>query len=219
MTLDPTNTIAPEAKQNDKEYNFRQLEAKYERQIAQERAEREKISRELDEIRQNSVRNQPEDDDSEPYVDHKKLEKKFSSFEKRLEEKIDQRADQRARQLLDNEKKQSWMQTNSDFYDVMQHAEKLAQTNPDLADTILRMPDSFERQKLVYSNIKALGLHKPESKQPSIQEKIDANKRSPYYQPSGVAPAPYAQAGDFSPVGQKNAYDQMKALQNKMRLG
>jgi hypothetical protein len=79
------------------------------------------------------------------------------------------------------------------------------------------MPDTFERQKLVYKNIKAFGLDRPEAKQPSIQEKIDSNKRSPYYQPSGVGSAPYASAGDFSASGQKQAYDKMKELQNRLR--
>jgi hypothetical protein len=99
----------------------------------------------------------------------------------------------------------------------MQHAEKFAQKDPELAETILNMPDSFERQKLVYKSIKALGVHKPEVQAPSIQDKIDANRRSPYYQPSGPGSAPYQSQGDFSPAGQKNAYAKMKELQNRLR--
>ena len=101
----------------------------------------------------------------------------------------------------------------------MNHAEKLAQKDPELAETILSMPESFERQKLVYKNIKALGLHLPEQKAQSIQEKVDANRRNPYYQPSGIANAPYASQGDFSPQGQQQAYNKMRELQKKMRLG
>ena len=73
-------------------------------------------------------------------------------------------------------------------------------------------------QKLVYENIKALGVDKPEQKQNSVQEKIDANKRSPYYQPSGVGSAPYASAGDFSDSGQKNAYAKMQELKKRLRI-
>jgi len=101
----------------------------------------------------------------------------------------------------------------------MQHVEKFAQMDPELADTILEMPDTFERQKLVYKNIKALGVHKPKVVEASIQAKVDANRKSPYYQPTGVSPAPYNNsAGDFSPSGQKNAYDQMQKLKAQLRI-
>ena len=80
------------------------------------------------------------------------------------------------------------------------------------------MPEGFERQKLVYKNIKALGVHKPEQKQPSIQDKVDANKRSPFYQPNGVGSAPYSSVGDFSAGGQKNAYEKMQQLKSKLRI-
>jgi len=80
------------------------------------------------------------------------------------------------------------------------------------------MPDGFERQKLVYQSIKELGLNKPEQKQPSIQEKIDANRKSPFYQPTGMGTAPYSNSGDFSSSGKKNAYDKMKELQARLRI-
>jgi len=80
------------------------------------------------------------------------------------------------------------------------------------------MPAGFERQKLVYKNIKALGLHKEKPRESTIQEKIDANRRSPYYQPSNVGSSPYGGTGDFSNNGQKNAYDKMQELKNRLRL-
>jgi len=89
---------------------------------------------------------------------------------------------------------------------------------PELAESILEMPESFERQKLVYKNIKALGLHQPKPKEPTIQETVDARRKGPYYQPSAVGAAPYHSAGDFSASGQKNAYDKMKELQARLRL-
>jgi len=101
---------------------------------------------------------------------------------------------------------------------IQQHADKFAEREPELAETILQMPEGFERQKLVYKNIKALGLHKPAEVKSTIQDKVDANRRSPYYQPSGVGSAPYAAAGDFSPSGQKNAYQKMQELKNKLRI-
>jgi len=208
-----------EAKTNDKELNFRALEAKYQKELAhanQARMEAEKRAEEAMSRRQQIQ--EEEDDDSDPYIDQKKLSKTLSSFEKKLEEKIDKRAEEKARGMIDQNKRESWLRNNPDFYEVLQLADQFAKKDPELAESILEMPEGFERQKLVYKNIKALGLHKPEVKQPSIQEKIDANRRSPYYQPSGVANAPYASTGDFSPVGQKNAYQKMQELKNKLRV-
>lgn len=218
MTVSPDESIAPENKLSDKELNFRQLEAKYQRQLEQERAARLEAEKRAEEAaRKKSIDEDDEDDDSEPYVDHRKLDKKLAKFGEQTQ-KITQTEIQKAVQAaLQEEKKQSWLKNNSDFYDVLQHAEKLAQQDPELAETILQMPEGFERQKLVYKNIKALGLHRPMEKQPSIQEKIDANRRSPYYQPSSVGTAPYASAGDFSPAGQKSAYEKLLSL--KKRLG
>ncbi len=210
------SAAAQENKVSDKELNFRALESKYRRELEQERAARAEAERRIQEY---SSRNnqQDDDDDDEPYVDKRRLEKRFSSFEQRLDEKIEKKAEEKARNMMQKEKQEAWLKTNSDFYDVMQHVEKFANHDPELAETILHMPDSFERQKLVYKNIKALGLHQ-EKKQPSIQDKIDANRRGPYYQPSGVSAAPYASSGDFSSSGQENAYKKMKELQSRLRM-
>lgn len=212
--------VAAEQKPNDKEYNFRALEAKFQ-QERQARLEAERKVQEAERLAREMAqkRSEPDDDeDDEPYVNPKKLDKKLSSFEKRLEEKIDKRAEEKARSMLDQQKKESWMRSNPDFYEVLQHAEKFAQHDPELAETILEMPEGFERQKLVYKNIKALGLHKPQQKEASIQDKIDANRRGPYYQPTNVNAGPYAMAGDFSQAGQKNAYQKMQELKARLRM-
>ena len=119
---------------------------------------------------------------------------------------------------ITEERQNNWMKNNPDFQEVMSHAEKFAQLDPELAETILEMPAGFERQKLVYKNIKALGIHKEKPRESSVQEKIDANRRSPYYQPSGVGASPYGNVGDFSPSGQKQAHDKMQELKNRLRL-
>jgi len=219
MTVPVQDNAIQEPKPNDKEYNFRQLEAKYQRELAQERARREEAERIASDMKNQRAQIQEDESDNEPYVDHKKFEKKMSAFEKRMEEKIEKKTEEKARVLIDGEKRDLWMRQNPDFYDVLQHAERFSQENPELAETILEMPEGFERQKLVYTNIKALRLDKPEQKQPSVQDKIDANRRSPYYQPSGVGAAPYnAGQGDFSPAGQKNAYAKMQELKSRMRV-
>lgn len=205
-----------ENKPSDKELNFRALETRYQKQLEQERAEREKLQKEL-EMRQN-VSNQEEDEDKEPYVDHKKLNKTLNKFGQNTQSEI-QKAMEIAKQKAKEELKQElWLESNPDFYEVLQHAEKFAQKAPKLAETILRMPEGFERQKLVYENIKELGINKPAAKEPTVQEKIDANRKSPYYQPSGIGTPPYAGGGDFSPQGQKTAYDQMQALKARLKI-
>lgn len=205
---------------SNKELNFRKQEAMYQRQLEQERLSKEQLQRELDEARSVKHRQNQDDDedDNEPYVDRKKLAKHFSSFEKRMDEKIDKKAEEKAFAMVAKERKDNWLKNNPDFYEVLQHADKFAERDPDLAESILTMPEGFERQKLVYKNIKALGIHKPDVKQPTIQDKVDANRRSPYYQPGGVGAAPYANVGDFSPAGQKAAHAKMLELKSKLRI-
>lgn len=209
---------------SDKELNFRKLEQKLEleRQAReQERQERLALQEKIAKIEKSRTPvEQDEDDDSEPYVDHKRLQKKLSKFEKDMEGKIDQIAEKKAHAMIAEEKRSQWLRNNPDFQDIMQHAQKFADHDPELAETILNMPEGFERQKLVYKNIKALGLHKPpEPKKSEIQDTIDRNRRTPYYQPSGVGTAPYASQGDFSASGMKNSYEKMQELKRKLRLG
>jgi len=215
----PSQTVSTptETKPNDKEYNFRQLEQKYQRQLDQERAARieaEKIAQEA----QQKKHVQEDEDDSEPYVDHKKLKREQAKFGQEIKQQTQAEIKQAVQQALAQERQQNWIKSNPDFYEVLQHAEKFAQQDPELAEAILDMPDTFERQKLVYKNIKALGVHKPKVVESSIQQKVDANRRSPYYQPSGVASTPYSSQGDFSQSGQKNAYEQMQKLKSQLRI-
>lgn len=200
---------------SDKELNFRALQQKYEKQLAEERAARQEAER----IAQERSKLHNDDDDSdEPYVDNKRLNKKLQKFGEQAKQETQSEIKQAVSQALYEERKQNWLKNNQDFYDVMQHAQKFAEKDPELAETILEMPDTFERQKLVYKNIKAMGIHKPQATEPSIQQKIDANRKSPYYQPSGVGTAPYASQGDFSPSGQKNAYDKLQELKRNLRI-
>lgn len=199
---------------NDKELNFRALEARYEKKLAEERQARLDLEQRL---KQNT---QSDDDDTdEPYVDHKRLNKKLSKFNESTQSEIHKAMETAKLSAKEELKQEMWLENNPDFYDTLKnHADKFAEKAPKLADSILRMPEGFERQKLVYQNIKALGIDEPEKKQSTVQEKIDANRRSPFYQPSGVGSAPYASQGDFSPTGQKNAYDKLQELKKNLRL-
>jgi|SRR5215469_3674274 len=215
------NQTQVETKQNDKELNFRMLEAKYEKQLAQERAARLEAEKQAQEAltKKQQASFQEEEDDNEPYVDHKKLNKTLNKFSQNTQSDIQKAVDMAKKQAKEELKQEMFIDQNKDFYDVLQkHAEKFAEKAPHLADAILNMPEGFERQKLVYHNIKMMGLDKPEQKTSTIQDKIDSNKKGLYYQPSGIGTAPYAQSSDFSAGGQKQAYSKMQELKSRLRL-
>ena len=201
-----------------KELNFRALEKKYQVQLEQERAGRLEAERIANETRAKYMSHEEDDTESEPYVDHKRLKKSQERFGQQLKQETQTEINKAVQQALYEERNRNWLSRNSDFEETMKHAQKLYELDQELADTILEMPNNFERQKLVYKNIKALGLDKPQVKQPSIQDKVDANRKSPYYQPTGVGTAPYSSQSDFSDSGQKNAYDKMKDLQKRLRI-
>jgi hypothetical protein len=205
-----------ENKPNDKELNFRMLEQRYQRELEKERTAR--IAAE-EAVQQRKTTSADDEDDTEPYVDHKKLNKTLTRHTQNTQTEIQKAMEQAKHAAKEELKQEMWLENNPDFYDVLKHAEKFAQRAPKLADTILRMPEGFERQRLVYQNIKALDIDKPDVKQPSVQEKIDANRKGPYYQPSGISNAPYTSQGDFSESGQKQAYDKMQQLKSRLRLG
>jgi len=210
---------AADVQKNDKEYNFAQIRQQLEREKNEKLHLKEEIEK-LKKVAQSTLPSGDEDsaDDDEPYIDHKRLKKELGKVVQKTYADTDQKINQAVSRALSEERQKQWLKNNPDFYEVMDHAQAFADRDPELAETILEMPEGFERQKLVYKNIKALGIHKKPEPTPSIQEKIDANRRSPYYQPSGVANAPYASAGDYTPAGQKNAYQKMQELKGRLRI-
>lgn len=205
-----------QAKPTDKELNFRILEAKYEKQLAQERQARQDAESKFQEIQR--LKSQEEEVDDEPYIDHKKLEKKLAKFGEQSNQRTQTEIQKAVQTAIAEERKENWIKNNPDFYDTLNHAQAFAEKNPMLAEIILKMPESFERQQLVYNNIKALGIDKPEEKHSSMQQKVDANRRGPSYQPSNVGTSPYSNQQDFSPQGQKEAYAKMQELKSRLRI-
>lgn len=206
--------IKQEEKVSDKELNFRLQASSYEKKLAEEREQRQALERKVEELSRTQTE---KEDDYEPYVDEKKLNKKLTQFGQQTQ----QQTQQEIRKMLKDERDQMWLESNSDFDDIMkaENLQKFANNSPDLAKNILSLPDTFERKKLVYSNIKALGLHKPEEPKENIQDLIDNNPRKLYYQPSNVGQGPYNSHGDFSQKGQKEAYEKMQELKSRLRLG
>lgn len=217
-----TPVVQQEQKPSDKELNFRALEARYQKQLEQERLEKERAIRELqDKIKQRHEEDDSEEDDdyNEPYVEKKKLAKKFNQFNQSTQSEIKKAMEIAKEKAKEELKQELWLENNSDFFQVMQNADKLMEKAPRLAEVILKMPEGFERQKLVYENIKSLGLDRSPQKEPSIQDKINANRKSPYYQPSNVpSPAYNSHQGDFSDNGKANAYKHMQELKSRLRI-
>jgi hypothetical protein len=202
---------------NSKELNFRRQQQMYERMLA----EKENRLAEMEQrISQAQSRAEPEEEDDDEPIDKKKLDKKLQKFGQKARQETLTEVQKAVQEALAKKERDDFIKYNPDFFDTLQnHAETFAQKAPHLAEAILRMPEGFERQQLVYSNIKALGLDKPTQKEPSIQETIDQKRKGPYYQPTGQGAAPYsANKGDYSPTGQKSAYQQMQELKNRLRL-
>lgn len=221
MTI--SNDLSAEAqKPSDKELNFRKQEEMYKRQLEQERQARLQAETRAQELESLNKKNQTvlddDDDSDEPYVDHKRLKRELGRVVQKTYLDTDTKIQNAVQSALAQERQNMWLKQNPDFHEVMSHAQAFADKDPELAETILSMPDTFERHKLVYKNIKALGINKKPEPEQSIQSKIDANRRSPYYQPTGVGSAPYESVGDFSDSGQKNAYSKMQELKKRLRM-
>jgi hypothetical protein len=217
------NTVQPGAEntqRNDKEYNFAQIR----QQLERERTEKVALAQELEKVKrvvQEKLAPPEDDGDDEPYVDHKRLKRELGKVAERTANETDNKIQQAVNRALGDERQRQWLKNNPDFHEVMQHAQAFADHDPELAETILEMPEGFERQKLVYKNIKALGIHKPPEQKASIQDKIDQNRKSPFYQPTGVATPGFGASNggkDYSPAEGQNAYKKMQELKSRLRI-
>lgn len=207
-------------KPNDKEYNFAQIRKQLEVEKQEKLQMKEEIEK-LKKIAQEKLSSHDDDDDDEPYIDKKKLKKELNKVVEQTNTETDSKIQSIVNRALAEERQKHWLQANPDFQDVMTHAQKLQDSDPELADIILSMPESFERHKLVYKHIKATGLHKPAQPKENIQEKIDANRRSPYYQPSGISSPGYGIVNggkDYNENEMKSAYDMMQQSKKRMRI-
>ncbi len=200
-----------------KEYNFAQLRKQVEQERSARIAAEEKAAR-YEQLSQHKPIE--EEDDDEPYVDKKKLKKVLNQFGDETKKSTADIVKNEVEKALSQERTQQYLKENPNFEKVMNSdlVQNFADTHKELARMIINLPEGFERQKMVYEFLKASGMDKPQLKQQSIQEKVDANRRSPFMPSGGPGSAPYSQVGDFSPVGQKNAYDAMKAKISQLRL-
>ena len=216
-----------ETKQTDAQLNFEKLRKqmeneRYAREQAEMRARQYEEQLKEWEAKQSAPKEEEEDDYDEPYIDEKRLSKKFKSWEEEFDKKIDKKAEEKARALLEQERQANFLKENKDFEKVMspELLQKFVDTYPDIAEGILQsMPDDFNRKKHVYKTIKSLKLHLKPEEHDQIDDKIKKNQQSGLYQPSGISPSPYKAAGDFSKAGQQQAYEQMEELASRFGGG
>lgn len=227
MTLPETQVQTPSAPPSDKELNFRKQEEMFQKKLDQERAARIAAEEKVAKFGQQRVKEIPDnfedddDDSDEPYVDKRRLKKTLGNVVKQVSSDTDTKIQNAVQTALAAERQNQWLKNNPDFYEVMNHAQAFADKDPELAETILSMPEGFDRQKLVYKNIKALGIHKPPETKQSIQDTIEANRRKPNYMPSGSSGPGYGiyNGGiDVSPAEGNQAYKKMMELKSRLRI-
>ena len=215
----PLETQVADTRPSDKELNFRKQEQAFLKKIEEERQARLQLEQKLSEMerqRNSQPYHDDDDDDSDdPYIEKKRFKKSLQKVQDESRHYTETAVQKAVRQALDQERQQTWLKNNPDFSSVMNHAEKLYHVDPELAETILAMPEGFERNKLVYRNIKALGLH--EDPKPKIQDIINQPKHG-HYQPTSVGNFASQHGADFSKEGQKKAYEKMQALKKALRI-
>ncbi len=212
------NSEEIQEKNNSKEYNFSQLRKQLEKEREESRLWKEKAS--LLEKEKLEKESSFEEDSEDMYVDGKKLHKKFSDFEGKVEKKINEIAERKARSLYEEQKEMEFLKNHPDFEQILQEGvlKKFVEKFPEVAQPLTEMPHSFARQRLLYQNIKALGVHRPEEERKSIQDTVNKNLKGPFYRPSDVSASPYSAMGDFSSSGQKTAYEKMQELKSRLRI-
>ena len=211
--------IQQQEQPTQQQLNFAALRKQLEEE-RQARAQAELKAQELERLASQKVSVQEDDDDDfEPYVDRKKLKKELSKAIDYTKKETRQEIEQAVRQAIESERQQNYLRENPDYAQYMtpEKLNEFGNAHPAIAKSLMNMPDSFERQKLVYETMKTLAATKQaQAERSSIQEKVDANRRSPFFN-SSSASAPYAGGGDYSEAGMKAAYEQIQALKSKMR--
>jgi hypothetical protein len=204
-----------------KDYNFAQVRKQLQestRAAEQAKREAEQAKQELEALKRGRDEQEDYDSSSEPYVEHRTLDKRIKKLEENFEKKIERQAEMKARAIFEQHQQQTFLRNNPDFNEIMspELLQKFGDKHPSIAESLMAMPDSFDRQKLVYENIKALGIHKPPEK-PPIQETIEKRRVSAYYQPTEASTPPYAANPDCSEAGQKAAYEKIQAIMKGRR--
>ena len=151
----------------------------YERKLEQERVARQQAEERAaaaERAAQERAKSSPlneDDDDDEPYIDKKKLNKTLTKFGEQTKKQTQAEIQSAVQEALEQERRSNYLKENADFNQVMtQETIERFIKHPRLAENILRMPDGFERQKLVYENIKALGIDHQSKNNPRFKKRL-----------------------------------------------
>ena len=210
--------IQQQEQPTQQQLNFAALRKQLEEE-RQARAQAELKAQELERLASQKLSVQDDDEeDFEPYVDKKKLKKELSKAIDYTKKETRQEIEQAVRNAIEAERQQNYLRENPDYatYMTPERLNEFGNAHPNIAKSLMNMPDSFERQKLVYETMKTLSATKAQQEKASMQDKIDNNRRNPFFS-SQTSSAPYLGGGDFSESGMKSAYEQIQALKSKMR--
>ena len=119
---------------NDKEYNFAQIR----QQLEREKQEKNQLKEEVEKLKKMNSENLGGDDDDydEPYIDRKRLRKELGKVVEQTKAETDTKIEHMVTKALSEERKQAWLKEHPDFEEVVQHAQKVEDHDPDLAKMI-----------------------------------------------------------------------------------
>lgn len=233
MAVEPSvkDGVAPSAQQppaSDKDVNFANLrkQAEEARYVAsQAQLENQRLQQELESLKRQVSRPVEEEDDetSEPYIDKKALKRELNRFKANLDQEVESRVARRLEEAQSRDFVYRLKAEYKDFDDILtpENASKLEQVDPDFAKEILAERDEYRKRKLAYHAIKAAGIHRKVEppREMTAEEKIEANKRNPYYRPSASgqgtpsAPAVHSLGGQrYSEADRKAAWERLKGM-------
>lgn len=223
----PGKELLEKESRNDKELNFRRLEAMRDQEKeARMRAEMEAqmLRKEFETLK--TMMTPKEKDPLDDIQDLSELEpRKLKEILSRRDQNLRKEAEESA--LLRFEEKQKEMKrTNfletlrdkySDYDDVMNQdiVAKIQEQDPDAIDAISSIEDPLVRREKAYKFIKKRIASQPQENSQTIKEKVEANLQNPYMIP-GNSGSPSAVDFDVSsPSAKRTAYAKLKAAQRR----
>ncbi|MDE1970969.1 MAG: hypothetical protein KGI50_05335 [Patescibacteria group bacterium] len=199
--------------------NFAAIRRKMEetdRRYSEEKQKRMELEKQMEDIRKRFYGN--DDDDSDEFVEKKYIRNEFSRVEKDINN-IKQETKRLEEERMKREQ-DLWMHSHPDFEEVLKSANDFEKDNQEVANSLLNIPEGFERYKSAYNMIKLYKEAKNKPAAPTMQDHINNNRRPMYYAPSGMATPPSQQfKGSYTKEEMKSAHEAMLALKNEMRLG
>lgn len=220
----------PEAKVDNKEFNFRRLEQSRDdemRKRIEAEKEREYLKRELEQIK---TMLQPKEVDPLESIDPYDPKSVQAGISKTLEierKKILKEAEEVVKQNLERKYKEDRVNSlryeHGDYDSVMneENIARLGDLQPELVESLLEVQDEYKRRKLAYQAIKKHVVAKKEEPRQSIKDKVEENKANPYYLPAshGIPPTKAIDFDIQSKEARKEAYEKLKAAQRRQAGG